>query len=128
MADKYAGILERLGVAKEGTWELDAEIHYLLGGEDTRGDERLTEFVCKGYTRSVDAALTLFPPGFAYVLRSPRAAYEQHAVDLIKTGIKTEYGAGFSFVGEPIPAATAALSMCIASLRARQAVEDREGE
>ena len=40
-----------------GSRELDARIHVSIGGEDTRGDDRLTEFVVPHYTTSIDAAL-----------------------------------------------------------------------
>jgi hypothetical protein len=138
MGDKYAGILERLEGAVDGGRELDVLVLEAVDPQqfsetywNTRSSlshdlpKEQKDITARQrmrpppYTTSLDVALQLVPEGATWELTSEPSACI-NLLDgrfLIKEDTEV-YG----------HAATPALSMCIAALRARQAIEDREGE
>jgi len=132
MSDKYAGILERLGAAAEGSRELDLAVYAAShGGEPLstahewlwrwrdNGEEKIINVRnLPHYTTSLDAALTLVPEGLLVRMSlnykpGPALVYiEEH-----KDGGITELGVACK--------PTLPLALFIAALRARQAIEDR---
>jgi len=109
-------LIARLEAAAEGSRELDVEIQrhrtghpddhwYELNGKWARNE-------CPPrYTTSLDAALTLVPEGW-FVRKL--AEYEDGWTCTLIKGARNENGAS---------AATPALALCIAALRARQGME-----
>jgi hypothetical protein len=71
---------------------------------------------CARYTASIDAALTLVPEGLAWMTRGSSADDAAHPFG-------TAYVAtpGLDLISYPAP--TAALALCIAALKARQAAQ-----
>jgi hypothetical protein len=135
MPDKYAGILERLEAAQEGSREMDLAIWRAVGeGAPDRVQWDIENYYLRGiaphYTTSLDAALQLVPEEvyrrlFIETSHPAKAGF-------IETHDEIKGPSGLYF-----EAATPALAVCVAALkaknaiatvRARQATEDREGE
>jgi hypothetical protein len=112
MSKEIAALIERLSNATEGNEALNVEIAAAVGWTGTIGGmggviwrapdgvERRPDF-----TRSVDAALALVPEGFGWEV----------GADNIEGTM--DYGASVNYVAAA--GTTAALALCIASLRAR---------
>ena len=134
-------LIEKLEAAGEGSRELDTRIHALLEDRDLRQDEfgRLlgrsreaphdecimaypnfspdTAIPC--YTTSLDAALTLVPEGYRLELYQS-ANGEWWDADLSPLGYDVDHEDGWSNGdGKADPA----LALCIAALKAREAME-----
>jgi hypothetical protein len=131
MSDKYAGILERLEVAQEGSRDLDFAIGRALRGLPgdyhtwwTVSQHQTIQFndgsmECADdfphYTTSLDVALLLVPEGCGW----------QTGCGIDGTPSARVWGHD---IHEDVEAANPAHALVIAALRARQATEDREGE
>ena len=122
-------LITRLETAAEGSRELDAHIHARqLGGEFkhfTGGgalivvnglQHGVAESVLPHYTTSLDAALTLVPEGWAWMVQSIPYHWQAHTADL---WIPSQYSKGLEVEKMRVDAATPALALCIAALRAR---------
>ena len=137
-------LIKRLENASSGSRELDAEIAAFVHGTatksitDVRGDEIYRGYKapdtghwkrCPHYTTSLDAALTLvlegsgWDVGFIAANEAPIAHVWRDSTDAEQAVIETD-------VGKPLPrggivfrgkAATPALALVIASLKARKA-------
>lgn len=91
----YQALIADLAEAKEGSKELDREICFQL-------DEFAYPVAFRTYTRWIDSALTLVPPGMTWSVTSSEA------------WVATSHYQWFG------TAATPALALCIAALRARE--------
>jgi len=127
-------LIERLGSAKEGSRELDADIGEYVGAKpktknvykrgryvDGKPVLMRVEKVWPHYTTSLDAALTLVPEGWLV----NRFWQDEDGWEVMLTETGTDEGMGtpnfveaaLMFDGNGIP--TPALALCIASLKAR---------
>ena len=108
-----AALIERLESATEGSRELDLAI-------DRWAREQHLPHVSRAqlrYTQSLDAALTLVPGGARYKVGNLRQAWGYDlGRDVFQAALSDTGRRGF-ITGH---AATAALALCIAALRARQ--------
>lgn len=107
-------LLARLSEATKGSPELDSAIGYYLSHADYR-------WWCdragpSDFTRSLDAALTLVPEGWEWLTRGNARPFAN-----VMTGAQPVVGEGFTQPDDSYTAyaATAALALCIAALRAR---------
>lgn len=111
-------LIELLESATEGSRELDVEIVFALypesiyqpqcvGEEPIFWSEPYYKQECPAFTTSIDAALTLVPDGRIWTL----GTYADHS----------GYRAALDSQSESTKAATPALALCIAALKARAA-------
>lgn len=111
-------LLERLELATEGSRELDAEIARILGCvviRDDHGyyiDKALVPENMPHYTTSIDAALTLVPPGYRWVVQTLGNGNGTYVAATSPPGVALTLGDILS----PIPA----IALVIACLRARE--------
>ena len=99
-------LIATLEAATEGSAELDRAICRAISGDETQWHK---------YTRSLDAAMTLVPEGwFALIDTRGRADVRYAPID--QSGYRREVA----------DAATPALALCIAALRARLAIDGKE--
>lgn len=102
-------LIERLEAATAGSRELDAEIAHAIGAFKPKPvTARDENFWTQHYTTSLDAALTLVPDGYDYIIY--RIDGEYYA-EVGPTG-------SFGFT-KCVGAPTIALAICIAALKAR---------
>lgn len=122
-------LIARLEAAKEGSRELDADLHPTPAWHDEDCDEWRAQYGDTGgtievphYTTSLDAALTLVPAGWNYQLLKTGGVLLLSGKPF-SASIKapSEYG----WVDPPYPsdgyADTMPLSLCIAAMKAREA-------
>ena len=95
-------LIERLEAATDGSRDLDKQIWLHIGENPMR------LMLCPGYTTSLDAALTLVPDGFDYIV------YRVDGECCAEVGPPGSFGFT-KCVGTP----TAVLALCIAALKAR---------
>lgn len=109
-------LLARLEAADTGSRELDASIHEVATGYRLARD---FWWRASNYTTSVDAGLTLVPDHHRWIL--DKRPYAATRVDGYRALV---YPQGSPDMPESTWAATPALALAIAALRARQAVEE----
>ena len=118
--DNLIAELER---ATEGSRELDALIDLALKRGQPYKPARIGQFI-DDYTTSLDAALTLVPEGWDWLARDGDGG---HFANVTRGGIpmmmdKHQFNPDWQ--DTPTYAATPALALCIASLKARQAMKE----
>ncbi len=102
-------LIERLEAATAGSRELDAEIAHAIGAFKPKPvTARDENFWTQHYTSSLDAALSLVPDGFDYIV------YRVDGECCAEVGPPGSFGFT-KCVGTP----TAVLALCIAALKAR---------
>jgi len=109
-------VIAALGAAEGGSDNLDAMIYRRGGGSDLVGYDCADDEVPM-WTQLIDDAATLVPPGYAWVLFSDGNA----GVALERRDADGQWHCPAS----DTTAATPALALCIAALRARVAVRGR---
>lgn len=121
---KGTDLLNRIKAATGPDWSLDVEIARALGFlEEVAGMVRLP-----AYTASLDAALTLVPEGLEWELfgydatRDPRFPRFQARIMLLTHAQDPEELGPQSIMN----AATPALALCAAALRAHEAMKDND--
>lgn len=112
----FLELAERCEAATGPSYELEGEIalvaHY---GYERNGIER------PKYTASVDAALTLVPEGYIWAVTNmdPETGLVTRSAAMLAPNADAD--------GDPCIAATPALAICAAALRARAAMEQARG-
>jgi hypothetical protein len=119
-SERYAALIEELERATAGSRELDVAIGRAVGwyreaADFDPGDELPVRPTLPFYTTSLDAALTLVPPECATLLALGHGAKSS-------VSIGTLGNAETKWIGDGA-APTGPLALCIAALRARQAME-----
>lgn len=115
---KITDLLARLESAMEGSGELDIEIARAVYGNDGQYRE---------FTRSLDSALTLVPDEWR---EHGNIAWPGYEDGVLMADARVDLGHVLSSGGAPRVqafAATPALALCIAALRARAAESRSEG-
>ena len=120
MPDIRAAI-EALEKATEGSEKLDVMICRALHGY--AADEPLWHVL--PYTRSLDAALTLVPAGWAWFVEQIGKPYSEGRARLWIPSARTQ---GLQTENINVDCATPALALCLAALRARESAIEPEGE
>lgn len=111
--DDLAALIQRVEAAEGPSRELDHAISMALSPCNAMMDAR----ACPRYTASLDAAASLVPDGAFWIVS--RSSYETRRYVEIPTAA--------AVVGSiRSDAATPALALCAAALRARQAMEARD--
>jgi hypothetical protein len=104
-------VLAMLTAAERGTYELDVAVTALTSGRD--GGEYFS------YSRSLDAALSLLPSGWFVQIRGPNGDLGWFVEAAPEPFIET---ADEKPLGVSAYAKTLAIALCVAAIRARQAI------
>lgn len=127
-ADELLAIVERCEKASEGSRELDARIafvldnrsiHVIVDGDVLGRNNQPPHDICivgwaPSYTTSLDAAMTLVPPGHDWSLFSDNGAAMAGCMPASEDGCDWT----------DVPGATPALAICAAALRAQAEMEE----
>ena len=111
--DCLPGLLSRLEAAGEGSRELDWLVECHLRGVDP--ERSLRHGAVDDYTTSLDAALTLVPDGSPVEMQIRPG--QKSMADI---GVWYDEETPYYSVAKMVWAATPALALCIAALRARE--------
>lgn len=121
---RFAALAERCEQAAGPDQALDAQIYDAVYGGDCTYDQKWEEWITPGglnvkrYTASLDAAMTLVPEGHWYCIGREDSGPWARCYDAAAIfEAPEEYG-------DPIDAATAALALCAAALKAHAASAD----
>lgn len=107
-------LIERLEALESPCRECDALLHHArLNGIGTGYASN-----APAYTASLDAAMTLVPEGYGWRLWVPSST-------ALSPMVVTMWGNGRKYAPNESTAATPAIALCIASLKAQEASNDR---
>ncbi len=129
-------LIAELEAATEGSMELDVAVcPYRTKWHDNCEDWMFEEPDLSGawnaipaYTTSLDAALTLVPEGWEWLVRG---GDDENFANVTRGGVPVMMEGrqiNPDWQRNPVYAHSPALALCIAALRARQAMEKKDGE